>query len=131
MDILEILKKSIGIAALVIAVWCFDSPIAIAMTTVISSLISWFVNAFPNKKLIGYSYREQVRDLLPICFITALMFGCVLLAGHGLELLGMPDILIMVIQVFTGVGIYLVLSVITKPYPFFLLLGQLKGILKK
>lgn len=115
---LEIIKKVYSLVLLVVAVLCFDSPIAIAMTGVVSTGISWFVNAFPNKKLIGYSFREQVKDLMPMMIMALLMCVCVLLIGKRCALIDLSDVMILIMQVFIGVVVYLLLSVICKPYPY-------------
>ena len=124
---LEIIKKAIGITSLVIAVFCFDSPIAIAMTGVFTVFISCFVNASPNKKLVGYSYFEQMRDILPSFLISLAMLGCVL----AVPLLGLPDILTLIVQVAVGVVVYVLLSALFRLSPFQLLLGQIKKFLQK
>lgn len=124
---LEIVKKSIGVVALVIAVFCFDSPLAIAMTGVVTGLISCFLNAGPNKKLVGYAYTEQMRDILP-----SLVMSFVMLAGvRAVMLLHLGDMLMLFVQIVTGVVIYLGLSVAFKPKPFRHLLKLLKGLRKK
>lgn len=119
---LEIIKKSYGIIALVIAVLCFDSPIAIAMTGVFTTMISCFVNASPNKKLIGYSYFEQMKDLLPSLALSLAMCGAVL----AVQLIGLGDALTLVLQVLVGVGVYVGLSAVLKLEAFCFLLDFLK-----
>ena len=57
---LEIIKKSYGMAVLIIAVVFFNTPLAIAATGLVTALLSCFVNAFPNKKLINYSFKKQI-----------------------------------------------------------------------
>ena len=111
---LEIIKKLYGLAVLLIAVFCFDSPIAIAMTGVVTAFISCFVNAYPNKKLVGYSYFEQMRDILPSFFMAAVMFVCVLTVG----IIKANTAVLLIIQIITGVFVYLILSLIFKPEPF-------------
>ena len=114
---LEIIKKTIGIFALVVAVLCFDSPIAIAMTGVFTTFTSCFINAYPNKQLIDYSYSEQTRDLLPSLFASVIMCIGVLMVGNlGLNTLGT-----LVLQIVTGITIYLIISVIMKPEPFIMM----------
>lgn len=124
---LEIIKKCIGISALAIAVFCFNSPIAIAVTGMFTTFISCFINAYPNKKLIGYSYFEQMKDMLPSFLISLVMLGCVL----SVEMLNMHIALTLVIQVILGVVVYVLLSALFQLSPFKLLLGELKKILKK
>ena len=124
---LEIIKKSYGILALIIAVFCFRSPIAIAMTGVFTTFISCFVNASPNKKLIGYSYFEQITDILPSFGVSIGMLGAVLLVGQ----LSLPTIVILLLQVITGVSVYLLLSFVFKLTPFKMLLSTAKVFLNK
>ena len=124
---LEIIKKLIGVTSLVIAVFCFNSPIAIAMTGIFTTLISSFVNAFPNKKLIGYSYFEQIRDLLPSLLVSGIMFGAV----YAMSFIKLPNIVILIMQVFAGVVIYIALSAIFRLKGFRFLMSKIKPIIKK
>lgn len=128
---LEIIKKAYGIVLLIIAVCCFDSPLAIAMTGFVSLWISWFVNASPNKKLIGYSYKEQVFDLLPSMLITIVMFCCVFFLGRLCAASAMANWLIILIQVVAGGVLYLLLSIVFKIRPFYLVLEQAQKALKR
>lgn len=128
---MEIIKKVYSLVLLVIAVMCFDSPIAIAMTGVIGTVLSWYVNAFPNRKLIKYSFLEQVRDLLPMIVMSVLMSISVMLSAHHCKILGLSDLVTLVLQIFTGVVVYLLLSIILKPYPYSMLMETIKAFLKK
>ncbi len=123
---LEIIKKSYGITALIIAVVCFDSPIAIAMTGVFTAGIGFLVNASPNKKLIGYSYFEQIKDILPSLLAALVMFVAVLAVGK----LALNNILILIIQVVVGATVYVAISAIFKLKPFLMCLEILKKIKK-
>ncbi len=120
---LEIIKKIYGIAALVIAVAFFNSPVAIAMTGIITALISSFVNSFPNKKLIGYSYFEQIRDILPSLTLSGIMFASV----YALNYLQISTILLLIMQVGVGIVLYLGLSFVIRPKPFKILLESAKA----
>lgn len=124
---LEIIKKAYGIALLIFALVCFDSPIAIVAMGVVSTLIGFFVNASPNKKLIGYSYFEQVRDVLPSFIIAITMFMCV----SALTLLSLSPIILILIQVVVGILFYLIVSVVFRPEPYKLLLNIIKQKRKK
>jgi len=128
---LELIKKGYGIAVLAVAVFCFDSPVAIAATGLITTWIGWFVNAYPNKKLIDYSYKEQIIDMFPSLLRALAMFGCVLLAGRWCKAVAMADIVIIAIQIVIGVGVYLILSIVTKSKQFYFLLEQGRKLLKK
>ncbi len=123
---LEIIKKSIGIAALVIAVFCFDSPIAIAMTGAFTTVISCFINAYPNKKLIDYSYFEQMRDILPSFAAAVVMLVAVLVV----QLLELGAFATLALQILVGVAVYAAVSVICRVEPFRMLLNMLKNKVK-
>ena len=43
------------------------------LSLLISTVSSSFINAFPNKKLLGYSYIEQIKDILPSTAVSVLM----------------------------------------------------------
>ena len=115
---LELIKKTMGIAALVIAVVYFNSPIAIAATGVVTGLINCFVNASPNKKLVDYSYKEQMIDIMPSALASLAMLCCVL----ALTMLNLSDMITIVIQIVAGVIFYVVLSVGFQLEPFKLLM---------
>lgn len=115
---LEMIKKILGIAALMIAVLFFPSPIAIAMSGGINGFVSCFVNAYPNKKLIGYSYREQMSDIMPSFCASLFMFITVLL----LSKITMNPVGLLGLQIGVGATAYLAMSVIFRLRPFKMLL---------
>lgn len=124
---LEIIKKTMGVVALIIAVFFFQSPVAIAMTGVFTTVISCFINAFPSKKLVNYSYFEQMRDILPSFVSAALMFGCV----WAVTLLQLNSFVAVGVQIVVGVAVYLLLSVVLRLTPFKMVLKITKGIFEK
>lgn len=115
---LEIVKKIYSIGLLVVAVVFFDSPMAIAMIGAVTAGLDWYVNSYPNKELIGYSFMEQVKDLMPVFLLTGLMMAAVLLVGYGCAVAALSDLMALILQVVTGVVTYVVLSVVMKPYPY-------------
>jgi teichuronic acid exporter len=124
---LEIIKKTYGLAILAITVFCFNDVLIIAAGSVVSTLIATFVNASPNKKLLNYSYREQVHDLLPALGLTLAMGVAVWAAGQ-LPLGNLPLILV---QTAVGALTYAGLSLWRKPEAFISLLDMIKTLRKK
>ena len=124
---LEIAKKALGIGMLLIAVFFFNSPLAIAMTGVISAFTSSLMNALPNQKLIGYSYLEQMKDILPSMLVALAMFFLVL----SVQLLQLPTIAILLLQMIVGVVTYVALAAALRLTPFQMLLQSVKQFLKK
>lgn len=124
---LEIIKKSYGIVFLLIAVFCFESPVAIAAMGLITTVISWFVNSYPNRKLINYSIKEQFIDLLPSMLMAVTMSVIVTMIGK----LELNVFVILCIQIIVGVAVYLLLSMIFKPEAYRILLEQVKNLKRK
>ena len=92
---LEIIKKIYGLIILCITVFAFKSPLAIAAGSTVSTLIATFVNAQPNKKLLNYTYKEQIKDILPSIVFSVIMA----LIIYPISLIKMPSIILIIIQV--------------------------------
>lgn len=122
---LEIIKKVIGVTALIIAMQF--SVYAIAFSGMITTLISSFVNALPNKKLLGYGYLQQVRDMLPGIVYSVIMAAAVI----GVGFLPISGILMMFVKIATGGLVYLGVSVVTKSESFRYLYSTAMSFLKK
>lgn len=123
--ILEIVKKVVGIVSLLISMWF--GVIWIALTAILTTLISSFINAFPNKKLLGYGYLEQVKDLLPAIGLSVLMGVPVYL----MNFIPMNVYALLCLQVLAGVAIYLAASIAFKSESFGFILGYVKRVFNK
>jgi teichuronic acid exporter len=97
---LEIIKKCYGLAILGVTV--FYGVYAIALGQVLSGIISTFINAYPNKKLLNYSYVEQWKDIMP-SLLLSLVMGAVV---YSLKWLGMAVWSTLIVQVCVGVILY-------------------------
>ena len=100
----------------------FDTPMAIAWSGAIGVPIGLFINASPNKKLINYSYYEQMNDFLP-SFIISVIMG---LSVWSLTLLGWTPILTILFQMIFGIAVYLLLSLVTRMEPFIIIWAMIK-----
>ena len=118
---LEILKKVIGIALILITMHI--SVLAMALSTLVNSLLCQLINTWPNRKLLDYSYGDQIRDILPNILLAAVMGGCVFVVG----LIGLPDWATLLIQVVLGAALYAGLSAATKNESYRYLLDVLKN----
>ena len=124
---LELIKKSYGVAILLIALFCFNTPLAIAWGAAISTVLSAFVNASPNRKLLGYGYLEQMKDILPSILCSLVMFAIV----WAMNALTLPPILLLPLQVLIGIAIYGGLAMLTKNDSLPYLWDMAKKVLKK
>lgn len=105
---LEILKKVVGIIILIITI-PFGINIMV-LGKIVMSLISTFINAYPNKKLLKYSYTEQLKDLSGYLLISIIMF----LVIYPIQFLKINVWAVMLIQVSIGSIIYLAISYFLK-----------------
>lgn len=117
---LEIVKKILGITVLVISIPL--GTLAIAEGMIITSIISSFINAFPNVKLLGYLFKEQLSDLLSPFVLSAVMAAVILPVSKT----GLNDAAVIAIQVVCGAAVYLIGSVITKQKGLMYILNLLK-----
>ncbi len=122
---LEIIKKVVGITAIVISIPY--GVFAIAFSGIINSVLSSVINASPNKKLLDYGYFEQLKDFLPAVLCSFVMCLVVWLVG----LLNINYILLMFIQIVIGAIVYFSLSTIFKLDSFTYILAILKALFSK
>ena len=122
---LEIYKKSIGIIILIITIPY--GVYAIALGGCIGTIISSFINAYPNLKLINYSYREQLEDIMPSAIISLIM-GIII---YPIKLLNITPLVILILQIGIGIIVYIMMAKIFKLECFTYLLSILQELLKK
>lgn len=120
---LEIVKKVIAFGILICVL--HKGVMAVALSLMVSAVISTVINSLPNWKLLKYSYFEQVRDVLPPFLLSAFMA----VAVRQLARLITNDILLLCAQVSAGVLIYLLGSVFFKMESFHYLLNFVKRII--
>lgn len=103
---LELIKKAYGLANLLIMAFVFKDVYLMVGSYILTGVVSTFVNAWPNKRVIGYSYLEQVRDICPAFLLSAV--AGVLAWAVGLA--GFPDFATILLQVLVMVAAYLGLA---------------------
>jgi len=118
---LEIIKKCIGL--LVLLVFVKVSVMALALSLMATSLLSMVINAWPNKKLLSYSFSDQIRDILSNLILAVIMGALVYAEG----MLVLPLFIKLVLQIMTGIIVYLALSLISKNKSFTYLLETVKS----
>ena len=105
---LEIIKKIIGLAPLFIGAFVGIFPML--YTTVITGIISYFLNSYFSGKLLGYSSWMQLRDIAPSFFISLAMAVIV----FCLKYLPISNWFILPIQIVVGIIVFFFLCKITK-----------------
>lgn len=122
---LEIVKKIVGLAAILSTMWI--SVMAMAYSLFVTSILSQIINSYPNKKLLNYSYAQQFKDMLPqIC--ASLFMGAVV---YCVQFLGLNSILTLLIQVPVGVVLYVGISKLFHIDSFEYVIATVKGLFAK
>jgi teichuronic acid exporter len=83
---------------------------AVVIGHVVTSVISFFINAYLPGKLFGYGIRSQIRDIIPVVLISAVTALIVFIVNSFVEML----ILKLLIGISTGLIIYIGTSYIFK-----------------
>ena len=105
---LEIAKKVIGMLLLLLTMRI--SVMAMAYSLLVSMVTGMVINSWPNKKLLKYSFKEQIIDILPNIFIAILMGGVV----SVIYIFKLSDVMTLAIQIPLGAIVYIGLSIIFK-----------------
>lgn len=94
--VLELVKTFFGLSILFTVLHFIHSTHAVAVGAAAFLLISVFINSYPNSKMIGYSIKDQLKDILPTyclafacavpvwivsCSIAPSVLGLLILAG--------------------------------------------------
>ena len=105
---LEIIKKFLGVLAIAITMWY--GPLTIAYGLLVVSILSQIINAWPNKKLLNYSYLEQIKDILPYI----LMSGVMAVVIYFIAYVKVPRVYVLCLQVVVGMLVYVGMSKLFK-----------------
>ncbi|MBP5236511.1 MAG: oligosaccharide flippase family protein, partial [Clostridia bacterium] len=120
--IMEIIKKSTYFAVIAAFLFLGNTPQTLSVAAIVCTGIALTVNSFPNRKLIGYSLKQQAADIVPNLLISVLMCACVMCIG----LIPLGRTALLAIQVVSGALIYLALSLLTKNRNLDYLIGVIR-----
>ena len=99
---LEIVKKIIGVAPL--AVGALIGILPMLCTSIVTSIMSYFINSYFPGKLLGYSSWKQIKDIAP-SFTTATITA---LSVFFLKYLPLTHWIILPLQLVVGVSVFLI-----------------------
>lgn len=122
---MEIVKKIIGTISIIVAIPFGVS--AMAYSLLIVSIISQIINSWPNRKLLDYSYFDQMKDIIPSIFIAVGMGAMVELAS----MIPCPVLIKLLLQILIGIGVYILLSVLSKNDSYIYIWDKLKPMIIK
>lgn len=118
---LETAKKIIGVGLIFVTMRM--GVMAVVFSNLLVAAISAIMNIYPNKKLIGYGYTDQFKDVFPALFLSSVMGAAV----WGIYLLLGNSGYVLILQLISGAAIYVGLSLLTHNDS----LGELLKIVKR
>lgn len=95
-----------AIAILFYAVFVLESVIWIAYGTLLTEVLSLILFACYGKKLFFYTYREQIRDIMPSIFLSLTMGVLV----YFIRFLPVNHLFALILQIAFGAGFYILVS---------------------
>lgn len=119
---MELLRRAIMIAQLILTVLIFDSVQAIAYSYAISVWLDAVIAAIPNKRFLDYGFGSQLRDIWKIIVAASIMALASWLAG----LIPMHPAAEMAVQIFIGILVYITACIVLRIESFDYVLGIIK-----
>ena len=122
---IEIIKKVVGIAVLIVTIPF--GVLAIAIGAVAASIFAALINVVPTKRFLSYTYKEQFYDFFHgIIPLVLMSLTCI-----ALSFLPAPDLVIVCAQVLAGAAVYILVSWILKLEAFMYVYHILMRVLKR
>ena len=118
----EVVRRVLMLVMLFISIVAFDSLEAIAVFYTISAWLDVAVTSLPIKKLLGYGVLDQFKDVWKTG-VSALLMGVLV---RALEVLPLPTILLLFVQVLCGAAVYVLLNFVLKNESLLYILSLIK-----
>ena len=122
---MEILKKAVGLVLMISSIQF--GVLAMAYSMLLGNVISQVINSWPNRKLLGYSYADQIKDILPSILLAVFMGICV----YMVTFFNLSSFITLCIQMISGALIYIISSAVFKMDSFLYLWNLLKTVIHR
>lgn len=119
----EIVRRVAMLIVLAVTVFGFKSTVAIACGFTFSAWLDAFITSVPLKKLIGYGFADEMKDIWKCCAATLIMTAAV----AALNLLSLPLLVKLAVQVIVGGAVYLAACIALKEDSFMYILATVKN----
>lgn len=110
---LEVFKKILELLTLLAVMWISVDAIVINMA-VLTTLFT-VVNAYPNRKLLNYDFKEQISDIMSPVLMSVVMMSVILVINR---LIHIGDLWMIMMDILVGGVVYLGLAAVTKNSEF-------------
>lgn len=122
---LEIIKKLMGLTVLLLTM--NHGVKVMAYSLLLTSVLSQIINSWPNKKLINYSYLEQLQDIIPSILLSVFMGLCV----SFINIFKLSLLIKLIIQILIGILIYILMSEVMKLESYYYIKNIVKSFIKR
>lgn len=123
---LELAKTAVGVVGVFIAAFIIRNVYALTLVSLVASATSTFINAAPNRRVLGYTYLAQIRDVAPAMILTAL--GCT--GAQAITLFPLSGAGLVAVQALAFIVVYLGVSAAISLEEFTYLVGEATNLLK-
>ena len=122
---LEIVKKTMELVTLLCVMRI--SVMAIVINMVVMAILFNFAFVYPNKKLLGYTFKEQMQDVAPGFIMGTIISASVYMLNYA----SLPDILKLILMVVSGGALYIAMSQLTHNKEYEYVVELIKNKIKK
>ena len=122
---LEIIKKIVSLVTLLSTMWF--GVMVMAYSLLATTVIYQMINAWPNRKLLNYTYLQQIKDILPSLLLSVVMFVIVWFVQY----FHLSPALTLLVQVPLGIFVYILGAKLFKMESYDYVLQTAKGLLKR
>ena len=95
---LEIIKKTLAIPTILIGIFWGIKMMILGM--MLNTLIAYYLNSYWSGKMLGYSFIQQIKDIMPSFLLALSMASLTFLIGKYLLI---PYIWQLIVQISTGI----------------------------
>lgn len=121
----EIIKKVVGF--LILALSLNYGMEVVIYCYFVNTILDQIINSWPNRKLLEYTYLEQMKDIFPSTTLAVIMGACV----YSISFLCLNVWITVLLQILLGFFIYLLGSIIFELEAYRQLLDVAKSYFKK
>lgn len=107
---MEFIKKAFDVTFLILILLFYSSPVLIAASTTIMSIITFILCGIVAKKYLQYSFSDQISDVLPNAIIAMIMAMVMYLITR----LCLNNLLTVALALLIGILVYYMLSKVIK-----------------
>ena len=123
---LEFVKKAYGVVSVLFCAFVLRDVYLLVASYLVTDVVSTLVNSWPNRRILGYSYIEQLRDIAPAFALSAAAAGPTSILGA----LGLGDWMTVLLQCVAFSASYLFLAMLLRLEELSYLVSTIRDLLR-